>query len=54
MKIRGDGAMLSKIARGTFVVLLAAMVVAWAFSLRKNEAPEPQNGEPAELWNLYA
>jgi hypothetical protein len=46
--------MFSKIARATFLLMLTVMVVAWAFSLGKNEASAPQNDQPAELWNLYA
>ena len=40
--------MLGKLARGTFLVLVGVMFVAWAVSLARNSAPEPQNAPPAE------
>ncbi|HYC16458.1 MAG TPA: hypothetical protein VEC94_04560 [Pseudolabrys sp.] len=35
--------MLGKIARGTYVVVLTAMVVAWVVSLGKEVPAEPQS-----------
>ena len=46
--------MLSKMARGTFLLMLAVMVVAWALSLGKSEAQDPQNDQPAEPWSIYS
>jgi hypothetical protein len=44
--------MLSKVARGTFLLILAAMVVAWAWSASKSNHTDPNNGPPAESWYL--
>jgi hypothetical protein len=38
--------MFSKVARGAFLVVLAVMVVAWAFSASKSSPVEPQNDQP--------
>ena len=46
--------MLAKMARATFLLMLTVMVVAWALSLGKNDAPQPQNDQPAEPWNIYS
>jgi len=45
-KIKGDGAMFSKIARGAFLLVLAVMVVSWAMSISKSSPAEPQNDQP--------
>jgi len=46
--------MLKKMARATFLLMLAVLVVVWAVSLGKNEAPASQNDQPAEPWNIYS
>ena len=46
--------MFKKMARATFLLMLTVMVVAWALSLGKSEAQDPQNDQPAELWNIYS
>jgi hypothetical protein len=53
-KNQGDGAMLTKMARATFLLTLAVMVVAWALSLGKSEAQAPQNEQPAQVWDIYS
>jgi hypothetical protein len=35
--------MLGKLARGAFLVILAAMVVSWAVTASKSKPPEPQD-----------
>jgi hypothetical protein len=44
--------MLSKIARGTFLLLLAGMIVAWALQAAKSEAPDSSNDQP--VWIVFA
>ncbi len=46
--------MLSTMVRATFLLMLAVLVVAWAVSLGKSDAPEPQNDQPVEQWNIYS
>jgi hypothetical protein len=46
--------MLGKMARATFLLMLTMMVVAWALSLSKNDAPQPQNDLPDEPWSIYS
>lgn len=46
--------MLATMARGTFLLMVAAMVVAWIFSLSKSEAQAPANDQPAEQWSIYS
>lgn len=46
--------MLSKLARGAFLLFLAVMVVAWAFSADSRTQAEPQSDQPAEPWNIYS
>ena len=46
--------MLKRMARATFLLTLAVMVVAWALSLGKSEAQAPQSEQPAEVWNIYS
>jgi hypothetical protein len=38
----GGAAMFGKLARGTYVVFVTAMIVAWVFSLGKEVPAEPQ------------
>ena len=45
--------MISKVARGAYLLILAGMVVAYAaLSLAKSEAPEPQIDPPT--WTIFA
>lgn len=44
--------MISKIARGAYLVILAGMIAAYALSLAKNEAPKPQNDQLT--WIIFA
>jgi hypothetical protein len=44
--------MLNKMARGTFLFILAVMVVAWAWSASKSNHTDPNNVQPAESWYL--
>ena len=46
--------MLEKMARATFLLMLAVMVVAWALSLGNGEAQDPQNEPPAQHWVIYS
>ena len=46
--------MLGKMARATFLLMLAVMVVAWAVSLGKTDASAQQNEQPAETWTIYS
>jgi hypothetical protein len=45
--------MFAKMARGTFLLMIAVMVVAWALSLNKSDASAPQDEQPAEPWSIY-
>jgi hypothetical protein len=38
----GGAAMLGTVARGTYVLVVAAMIVAWVFSLNRQVPAEPQ------------
>lgn len=40
--------MLGWLARGTFLVLVAVMFVAWAVSMAKSSAPDPQDEPVAD------
>jgi hypothetical protein len=42
--------MFRKMAKGAYVLFVAAMVVAWAVSAGKNSPAEPKNDEPL-VWN---
>ena len=44
--------MISKVARGAYLLILAAMVAAYALSPAKSEAPKPQNDPP--IWTMFA
>jgi hypothetical protein len=44
--------MLSTVARGTYVVVLAAMIVAWVFSLNKEAPAEPQADQV--IWYIHS
>lgn len=38
--------MVVKLARVAFLLLMAVMVVSWAFSTGKSSAPDPQDEQP--------
>ena len=40
--------MFARLARGAFLLLLAGMIAAYAFSATKSSAPEPQTDQAAE------
>ena len=42
--------MLGRMAKGAYVLFVAAMIVAWAVSGGRNSPPQPQNAEPV-VWN---
>jgi len=42
--------MLSKLARGAVLLVLAVMVVAWVVSAGKSKPAEPKPGQAAERW----
>ena len=44
--------MLGTMARGTYVVVLAAMIVAWVFSLNKEAPAEPQADQV--IWYIHS
>jgi hypothetical protein len=46
--------MLGKMARATFLLMLAVMVVAWAVSLGKTDTAAQQDDQPAETWTIYS
>jgi hypothetical protein len=48
----GGGTMISKVARGTYVFVVTAMVVAWVVSLGKEAPAEPQSSP--QTWNIYS
>ena len=41
--------MLSRLARGTFLLLLVTMIAAWAVSVVNSSQAEPRN-DPTEFW----
>jgi hypothetical protein len=44
--------MLGRVARGTYVLVLTAMIVAWVFSLNKEVPAEPQANQV--IWYLHS
>jgi hypothetical protein len=44
--------MLSKMARGAFLLLLAVMIAAYALSAAKSEQPAPRDEQ--RTWRMYA
>lgn len=42
--------MLGRMARGAYVLFVAAMIMAWAVSGGRNSPSQPQNAEPV-VWN---
>jgi hypothetical protein len=46
--------MFAAVARGTYLLLVGVMIVAWALSLTHSEAQVPQNDQPAEQWSIYS
>jgi hypothetical protein len=48
----GGEAMLSKIARGAILFILAVMIAAWAMSAGKADPPDPSGAEP--VWRVFS
>ena len=44
--------MIGRMARGTYVLVVGAMIVAWAVSLSKEIPAEPQ--EAPQIWIIYS
>jgi len=44
--------MLSKIARGAILFILAIMIAAWAMSAGKADPPDPSGAEP--IWRVFS
>jgi hypothetical protein len=47
-----EAKMIGRLARGTYVVVVTAMVVAWVVSLGKEAPPEPEPGP--QVWYIYS
>ncbi len=45
--------MLGKLAKGAYVLFVAAMIVAWAASAGKSTSSTPNTDEPV-VWTFYA
>jgi hypothetical protein len=45
--------MFAKMARGTFLLMVAVMFAAWAVSLSKSAAQAPVDELPNEPWSIY-
>lgn len=43
--------MIGRLARGTYVLVVGAMIVAWAVSLGKEISAEPQ--QAPQIWIIY-
>jgi hypothetical protein len=52
-KNKGDGIMVAKLARGTFLLTVAVMFAVWAVGLTKSAAQAPVDELPAEPWSIY-
>ena len=46
--------MLGALARGTYLLLVGVMIVAWALSLGHSDTQAPQNEQPTEQWSIYS
>ena len=44
--------MIGRLARGTYVVVVTAMIVAWVVSLGKETPAEPEPGP--QVWYIYS
>lgn len=44
--------MLSKLARGAYILLVGVMVLAWAVSVSKSKPTEPKPDQQTEYWYL--
>ena len=44
--------MLGRMAKGAYVLFVAAMIVAWAASAGKSNSAAPKNNEPV-IWTWY-
>jgi hypothetical protein len=43
-------AMLGRLARGAYMLIIAGMIVAWAISASKSSPAEPKNDQTVEHW----
>jgi hypothetical protein len=43
-------AMLGRLARGAYMLIIAGMIVAWAISASKSSPAEPKNDQAVEHW----
>ena len=47
--------MVGRVARGTYVLVVTTLVVAWVFSLAKEAPAQPQQPPAAEqIWYIFA
>jgi hypothetical protein len=44
--------MIGKVARGTYVLVMGAMIVAWVVSFAKDVPAEPQ--ATPQIWSIYS
>jgi hypothetical protein len=44
--------MLGRVARGTYVLVLTAMIVAWVFSFNKEAPSEPETNQV--IWYIHS
>ncbi len=42
--------MLGSLARGAYMLIVAAMIVTWAMSPSKSSPVQPQNDQVVEIW----
>ena len=42
--------MIGRLARGTYMLIVAGMIVAWAMSASKSSPAEPKNDQVVESW----
>jgi hypothetical protein len=47
---RGGEAMIGRLARGAYMLIVAGMIVAWAMSASKSSPAEPKNDQVVESW----
>lgn len=46
--------MLAAVARGTYLLVIGVMIVAWALAQARSETPATQNDIPDEPWSIYS
>jgi hypothetical protein len=46
--------MFAAVARGTYLLLVGVMIVAWALSFSHSDAQMPPNDQPVEQWAVYS